>query len=88
MPTEQLSDGKLKEVLDGFNRHDLDGIMSFFADDAVLDSPRGPHPWGTRFEGKEAVREDSQRGSKGSLTSTMGRTGTSSAATEVHRNGR
>ena len=56
MSTEQLHDGKLREVLDAFNRHDLDGIMAFFADDAVFESPRGPHPWGTRFEGREAIR--------------------------------
>jgi steroid delta-isomerase-like uncharacterized protein len=43
-------------VLDAFNRHDLDGILEFFADDAVFESPRGPDPWGTRFVGKEAVR--------------------------------
>lgn len=47
----------LKAILDAFNRHDLDRIMSFFADDAVFDTPRGPDPWGRRFEGKAAVRE-------------------------------
>jgi steroid delta-isomerase-like uncharacterized protein len=47
----------LRAVLDGFNRHDLDAIMSFFADDCVFDSPRGPDPWGRRFVGKDAVRE-------------------------------
>jgi ketosteroid isomerase-like protein len=57
MPTGQLDDGDLREVLDGFNRHDLDGILAFFAEDAVFESPRGPHPWGTRFEGKGAVRD-------------------------------
>lgn len=39
-----------------FNEHDLDGIMSFFTDDCVLESPRGADPWGTRFMGREAVR--------------------------------
>jgi ketosteroid isomerase-like protein len=47
----------LERVLDGFNRHDLDAIMAFFADDAVLEMPRGPDPWGTRIVGKAAVRE-------------------------------
>jgi ketosteroid isomerase-like protein len=47
----------LQEVLDAFNRHDLDAIMAHFAEDAVFESPRGPDPWGTRFEGKAAVRE-------------------------------
>jgi ketosteroid isomerase-like protein len=57
MPTEQLDEGTLREVLDAFNRHDLDGILAFFSEDAVFESPRGPQPWGTRFEGKQAVRE-------------------------------
>jgi ketosteroid isomerase-like protein len=49
-------EGMLADVLDAFNRHDLDGIMSFFADDAVFDSPRGPSSFGRRFNGKEEVR--------------------------------
>jgi ketosteroid isomerase-like protein len=44
-------------ILDAFNRHDLDAIMAFFAEDATLDTPRGPYPWGRRYEGKAAVRE-------------------------------
>jgi ketosteroid isomerase-like protein len=47
----------LKAITDAFNRHDLDAIMAFFTDDAVFESPRGPDPWGRRFEGKAAVRE-------------------------------
>ena len=47
----------LKRILEAFNRHDLDAIMGFFADDCVLDMPRGPHPWGRRFAGKAQVRE-------------------------------
>jgi ketosteroid isomerase-like protein len=47
----------LERVLDAFNRHDLGAIMSFFADDCVFESPRGPDPWGRRFEGKTAVAE-------------------------------
>ena len=50
----------LKEVLDAFNRHDLDAIMSHFADDCVLESPCGPDPWGRRFVGKEEVRQGLQ----------------------------
>jgi taurine dehydrogenase small subunit len=46
----------LKQVLDAFNRHDLDAIMSHFADDCVLETPRGPEPWGSRFVGKDEVR--------------------------------
>lgn len=47
----------LERVLDAFNRHDLDEIMSYFAEDAVFESPRGSDPWGIRYEGKAAVRE-------------------------------
>lgn len=47
----------LERVLDGFNRHDLDVIMSLFADDCVFEAPRGPDPWGRRFEGKGAVAQ-------------------------------
>ena len=51
-----MDDGTLKRVLDAFNRHDLDAIMSFFTDDCVLNMPRGPAPDGRRAEGKAAVR--------------------------------
>lgn len=47
----------LEQVLDAFNRHDLDAIMEFFAEDAVFESPRGSESWGTRFLGKDRVRE-------------------------------
>src|SRR5215204_7417049 len=47
----------LKEILEAFNRHDLDAIMAFFSDDCSFDFPRGPEPWGQRFVGKAQVRE-------------------------------
>jgi ketosteroid isomerase-like protein len=46
----------LVELCDAFNAHDLDRIMALFADDCVLEMPRGTSPWGSRYEGKEAVR--------------------------------
>lgn len=46
-----------KAILDAFNAHDLDRVMSYFAEDCTLDMPRGPDPWGRRFVGKSAVRE-------------------------------
>jgi ketosteroid isomerase-like protein len=46
----------LRKVLDAFNRHDLDTIMTFFAADCVLETPRGSQPWGTRFAGGDEVR--------------------------------
>jgi ketosteroid isomerase-like protein len=47
----------LKQILDAFNRHDLDAIMEYFADDCTFDLPRGPEPYGQRFVGKSQVRE-------------------------------
>lgn len=48
---------KLAALCEAFNAHDLDSIMEFFADDCVLDMPRGSEPWGARFEGKRRVRD-------------------------------
>lgn len=47
----------LKAILEAFNRHDLDAIMSHFSEDCSFDFPRGPEPWGQRFVGKARVRE-------------------------------
>ena len=47
----------LSALCDAFNAHDLDRIMAFFAEDCVLEMPRGNKPWGTRAEGKARVRE-------------------------------
>jgi ketosteroid isomerase-like protein len=46
----------LREVAAAFDRHDVEGILVHFADDAVFESPRGPDPWGQRFAGKEELR--------------------------------
>ena len=48
---------RLHALADAFNAHDLDRIMAMFAEDAVLEIPRGPEPWGRRYVGKVAVRE-------------------------------
>jgi ketosteroid isomerase-like protein len=53
----QASTEALQAVLDAFNDHDLDAIMVFFADDCVLEMPRGHERFGARFVGKVAVRE-------------------------------
>ena len=47
----------LGALCDAFNAHDLDRIMALFAEDCVLEMPRGSHPWGNRFEGAAAVRK-------------------------------
>ena len=47
----------LKQVLEAFNRHDLDAIMAYFSEDCSFDFPRGPEPYGQRFIGKAQVKE-------------------------------
>lgn len=47
----------LEQLCDAFNEHSLDRIMSHFADDCVLEMPRGNDPWGSRSEGRENVRK-------------------------------
>ncbi len=54
---DEVTVDTLRRILEAFNRHDLNAIMAFFADDCVLEMPRGPHPWGQRFVGKAQVRE-------------------------------
>jgi hypothetical protein len=46
----------LQALLDAFNAHDVDAIMSFFTDDCVFDMPRGPAPGGLRLTGTRQVR--------------------------------
>jgi len=47
----------LKEFLNAYNRHDVDGIMAFFSEDCVFEAPRGPEVCGKRWEGKEQIRK-------------------------------
>ena len=47
---------RLREVLDGFNAHDLDAILAHFAEDCVFEAPRGPDAHGRRFVGLDEVR--------------------------------
>ncbi len=54
-PRVTLTD--LKRLLDCFNRHDVDGILSFFADDGVYETPRGPDKVGKRLAGKAPIGE-------------------------------
>ena len=46
----------LRRFLDCFNRHDVEGIVAFFTDDGVYETPRGPDPAGTHLAGKAAIR--------------------------------
>ena len=53
--SKPISVAALKRLLEAFNAHDIDAVMSFFVDDCVLEMPRGPHPWGRRMEGRDQV---------------------------------
>jgi steroid delta-isomerase-like uncharacterized protein len=48
------------EFLDAFgeawNRHDVDTIMTFMADDCAFETTAGPEACGKRYEGRDAVR--------------------------------
>jgi ketosteroid isomerase-like protein len=54
--TSKVTVETLRRLVDAFNAHDLDAVMSFFTDDCVLEMPRGPDPWGRRLQGREEVR--------------------------------
>lgn len=54
--SEHATIDTLKGFLDAFNRHDLDAIMSYFAEDCVFYMPRGARPRGDRYIGKAEVR--------------------------------
>ena len=54
--SERVTVELLKAFLEAFNRHDLDAIMSFFADECVFYMPRGVGPRGDKYVGKTDVR--------------------------------
>ena len=41
---------------EGWNRHDVDALMRFMAEDCVFESTAGPEPCGARHTGRERVR--------------------------------
>lgn len=42
---------------DGWNRHDVDFLMTFMSDDCVFETTAGPERCGKRYTGREQVRE-------------------------------
>ena len=54
--SEKVTVDLLKGFLEAFNRHDLDAIMSYFAEDCIFYMPRGSRPRGDRYVGKQEVR--------------------------------
>ena len=60
MPSAETAAPSLDALLDAFNAHDVDAIMSFFTEDCVFDMPRGPAPGGRRLVGRDEVRKGFQ----------------------------
>jgi len=54
--SEPVTHAVLKGFLEAFNRHDLDAIMDYFADECVFYMPRGAAPRGDKYVGKAEVR--------------------------------
>ncbi len=46
----------LQAFADAWNRHDVEGLMSFMTEDCVFESSAGADICGTRYVGTEAVR--------------------------------
>jgi len=46
----------LQDFADAWNRHDVDALMSFMAENCVFESSAGADICGTRYVGSEAVR--------------------------------
>ena len=47
----------ITEVCESFNRHDIEAILSRFADNAIWLTSRGNDPEGHRFTGKKEIRK-------------------------------
>lgn len=46
----------LEAFADAWNRHDIDALMAFMAEDCVFEASAGPDICGTRYVGQAAVR--------------------------------
>ena len=56
------SDGKvtlelMQEINEAFNSRDADRIASYFTEDGIFATARGPEPWGHRVQGRDNIRE-------------------------------
>lgn len=56
----QVTTEFLQAFSDAWNRHDIDALMSFMADDCVFHATAGPELQGRAFAGREAVRDGFQ----------------------------
>ncbi len=56
----EVSTATLQAFSDAWNRHDIEALMSFMADDCSFHAVAGPDLMGRSFVGREAVREGFQ----------------------------
>lgn len=52
-----LAANDLRNLFDAFNRHDIEGVMQFFAEDCVFNAVGGPEVYGTRYVGRDQIAE-------------------------------
>lgn len=50
-----LTANDLAELFDAFNRHDINGVMKYFAEDCVFYAVGGPDVFGKKFQGTEDI---------------------------------
>ena len=60
MSSAEAVEPPLPALLDAFNADEVDAIMSFFTEDCVFHTPRGPAPGEHRLVGKQQVRKGFQ----------------------------
>lgn len=53
--SRKLTADDLKATFDAFNRHDIDGVMTHFADDCVFYTVAGDKDFGNEIKGKDAI---------------------------------
>ncbi len=53
----QLTAKDLADTFDAFNRHDVDAVMTHFADDCVFYTVAGDEVYGARIEGAKAMAD-------------------------------
>jgi steroid delta-isomerase-like uncharacterized protein len=54
--TVEVTTDMLQAFAEAWNRHDVDALMAFMADDCVFEASAGPDVCGIRYSGQEAVR--------------------------------
>ena len=50
-----VDEALMQEIHDAFNARDVARICALFTEDGVFATARGPHPYGERYVGREAI---------------------------------